>query len=242
LIVPFLGWGSYLRLVPLLGNSVEVYPYTSLFTYNVWGVYGFWRDDRVASFVGVSLRSLGTLLYVIGIGYGAWWLVRALRRGADPDFAAWASASYFVFLPVMVLTRMHERYLYPLFPLLLVWALLCVARQQGTGTQRVAGEQGAQQLTRQYAQPALLTWLPLGLYIVLAVLHTFNLYQVYLYYLFYDTPIPGSHWLYYFVEPRGKLWSLLTVAGFVAVAALLPWWSRVRSMQRAARGSLATKT
>jgi hypothetical protein len=244
LIVPFLGWGSYLGLVQLLRNSVEVYPYTSLFTYNVWGVYGFWEDDRVASFAGVSLRSLGTLLYMIGIGYGAWWLVRALRRGADLDFTAWASASYFVFLPVMVLTRMHERYLYPLFPFLLVWALLCAAREQAIGTQSVPGKQGSQQLTRRSAQPVLLTWLQLGLYIVLAVLHTFNLYQVYLYYLFYDreTPIPASHWLYYFVEPRGKLWSLLTVAGFVAVAALLPWWSRVRTMPRAVRGSLATKT
>ncbi len=239
LIAPFLGWGSYLRLVQLLGNSVEVYPYTSLFTYNLWGVYGFWKDDRVASFAGMSLRSLGTLLYVIGIAYGAWWLVRALRRGADSDVTAWASASYFIFLPVMVLTRMHERYLYPLFPFLLVWALLCIAREQES---RVRGQDVRS--TNRHAQPALLTWLPLGLYVVLAVLHTFNLYQVYVFYLFYDrqTPIPASHWLYYFVEPRGKLWSLLTVAGFMAVAALLPWWSRVRTMQRAARGSLAAKT
>lgn len=233
LIAPFLGLGSYVALIRLLSSSVDVYPYTSLFTYNLWGVFGFWEDDRVVSLGGMSLRSLGTLMYVTGISYGVWLFVRALRRGAEPVFASFASAMYFVFLPVMVLTRMHERYLYPLFPFLLVFALLYVMRAQGASHK----EQGA--------QSALLTWLPLVLYVALSVLHVFNLYQVYVFYLFYarDEQVPASHWLYYFVEPRGAMWSVLTVVMFALVALVLPWWSRAQGDRRAARGAgLARET
>jgi Gpi18-like mannosyltransferase len=241
LIAPFLGLSSYVALVRLLSSSVEVYPYTSLFTYNLWGMFGFWEDDRVASFLGISLRSLGTLLYLVGIGYGAWLFVRALRRSADPVFAGFASATYFVFLPVMVLTRMHERYLYPLFPFLLVFALLCLLRRQVSGV----GGRETQQSTNLQAQPPFLAWLPLGLYVALSVLHTFNLYQVYVYYLFYarDAQVPASHWLYYFVEPRGALWSLLTVMMFVLVAVSLPWWNGTQGNRRGVReASLARET
>ena len=133
-------------------------------------------------------------------------------------FASFAFASYFVFLPVMVLTRMHERYLYPLFPFLLIFALLCLLQS------RV--EHGTRPIS----------WLPLGLYVGLGVLHTFNLYQVYTYYIHYDSGgVPPSNTFYFFVERNTELWSILTVMGFVVVAGL-PLWMASRHYQDDLRG------
>jgi multisubunit Na+/H+ antiporter MnhC subunit len=226
LIAPFLGWGSYVSLVALLRKSVEVYPYTSMYSYNLWGVYGFWEDDQVRSIVGLSLRSLGTLLYLVGIGYGVWLVVRALRRGLDVVFTGFAFATYFVFLPVMVLTRMHERYLYPIFPFLLIVALLCLVRPVGEQHWKV------------------LRWSPLALYGVLSVLHTFNLYQVYVYYVNHDQDrvVPLSNWLYYFIKPNGWLWSLLTFAAFVMVAGWLLRWTSTRQNRSIREPRLAKST
>lgn len=77
---PFLGFNAYGRLVNLLRKSVETYPYTSLFTYNLWALYGMWQDDTVPFRFGLSVRTTGTLLYLVGIAYGAALLVRRLRH------------------------------------------------------------------------------------------------------------------------------------------------------------------
>lgn len=210
ILVPFLGWGSYLSLIALLRKSVDVYPYTSMFSYNLWGISGFWEDDQARSFLGMSLRSLGTLMYLVGIAYGMALFVYVLRRGYNTVFASFAFATYFIFLPVMVLTRMHERYLYPIFPFLLIFALLCLLQF------------GVEQRARSIG------WLPLGLYVGLSVLHTFNLYQVYTYYIHYDSGgVPRSNTFYFFVERNTELWSILTVAGFVVMAGV-PLWLATR--------------
>lgn len=205
LLVPFFGPRSYLGLVQLLTGSVEVYPYTSLFTYNVWGIYGMWRDDTELGFGGLPLRSIGNLAYGAGLLLGIVLLWLRLRRSRDDATTVWGMATFFTFLPVMVLTRMHERYLYPVLPLLLAFAFMWPFPAAG--------------IAATLRRPLLWLWA------VLSLLHALNLYQVYIYYLYritYDEqPVPASHWLYFFVDSRPKLWSALTLAMFVVVALVL---------------------
>jgi Gpi18-like mannosyltransferase len=127
LLFPFFGVGGFPRLIALLSKSVETYPYTSMFMYNLWGVFGFWQSDVTQTFAGLTLRSVGTLLYVAGVLAGA---VCCLGNcgGHETTCIRFFFATYFTFLPVMVLTRMHERYLYPVLPFLLVFAFLSVAK------------------------------------------------------------------------------------------------------------------
>jgi len=212
-LVPFFGLRSYIGLLELLTGSVEVYPYTSLFTYNVWGIYGMWRDDTELGLGGLPLRSIGNLLYLAGLLLGLVLLWLRLRRSRDDAATVWGFATFFAFLPVMVLTRMHERYLYPVLPLLLVFALVWPRPVAGVAPGRPGKAGGLAALRRP------LLWLWAGL----SLLHALNLYQVYIYYLYritYDEqPVPPSNWLYFFVDRQPKLWSALTLAVFVAVSA-----------------------
>ncbi len=213
ILFPFFGVAGFPRLIALLSKSVETYPYTSMFMYNLWGVFGFWQSDVTQTFAGLPLRSVGTLLYVTGVLAGAVLLFRQLRRTRDDVYTLFFFAAYFTFLPVMVLTRMHERYLYPVLPFLLVFAFLYAARNSH------------EQARRSFVPYISST--PFVVYGALTLLHTMNLYHVYTYYvnLINKTSIDASNSLYYFIEGYGKLWSVLTLAIFALIATMLARWS-----------------
>lgn len=213
LLLPFFGLPAIPRLIALLQGSVETYPYTSLFTYNIWGIYGFWRDDTVASPWGPTLRTVGTLLYGAGLIYGGAALLWRLWRSRDDLATVWIGACYFTFLPVMVLTRMHERYLYPVLPLLLVAVFL------------------AQRPALPLTLRRFVLSLPFALFAALTILHTLNLYHVYTYYQNYDQGVPRSNTLFYFIDAQPKLWSALTLLIFVVVAAWMLLGVRSRQPQ-----------
>ncbi len=214
LLLPFFGLNAFGRLITLLSKSVETYPYTSLFTYNLWGIYGFWKDDTVPIGAGITLRSLGTILYLGGIIYGTVLLVRRLRRTHSDALTIFFFATYFTFLPVMVLTRMHERYLYPVLPFLMIFAF--VYRSE------VAHEQHLHRIRNLLSVPFLL-------YLLVMALHTINLYYVYTYYLHYNTGgVDPSNTLFYFIERYAQLWSVLTLLIFFVIALTAPEWSLPR--------------
>ncbi len=221
IIFPFFGVGAFPRLIALLSKSVETYPYTSMFMYNLWGIFGFWQSDVTQTFAGLTLRSLGTLLYVVGIIAGVVLLIRQLRRTRNDTYTLFFFATYFTFLPVMVLTRMHERYLYPVLPFLLVFAFLYATEN-----------------LRERKQSGLTGYLltaPFALYAALTVLHTMNLYQVYTYYLNFKTGVDQSNTLYYFIDGHGKFWSALVLLIFATIALLAPRWSLPATMRREAQ-------
>lgn len=220
LLFPFFGVGGFPRLIALLSKSVETYPYTSMFMYNLWGVFGFWQSDVTQTFAGLTLRSVGTLLYVAGVLAGAVLLFRQLRRTRDDVYTLFFFATYFTFLPVMVLTRMHERYLYPVLPFLLVFAFLSVAKSF-----HEQGKTAARSLAPYISSTSFVV------YVALTLLHTMNLYHVYTYYvnLINKTSIDASNSMYYFIEGYGKLWSVLTLAIFALIATMLARWSLLAS-------------
>lgn len=220
LLFPFFSWSAFPRLFTVLQGSVGVYPYTSLFSYNLWGLYGFWEDDTVQVGLGISLRLVGILLYGTGLGYGTWLIIRQLRQSTGEAYPIFALATYFAFLPVMVLTRMHERYLYPVLPLLLIFA-------------------GLYLLAHWHNSRSVMLYVPCLLYVVVTFLHTINLYQVYVYYLNYASGgVDRSNSLFYFVEGNAKLWSALMVFVFLTVTICLPIWTRQERQPKPISGQL----
>jgi hypothetical protein len=204
LLIPFFGVTGLPRLAGVLTESVALFPHTSLFAYNLWGIYGFWKDDTVPFVAGLTLRSFGMVLYIAGIICGSVALARHLRRNVHDAITIYFFATYFTFLPVMVLTRMHERYLYPVLPFLLVFAFLYAIKFM---------REGEREKLKAY-----LTTPPFLFYAALTLLHTFNLYHVYTYYLHFKTGVDKSNTFFYFVADHAVLWSVLVLALFFAMS------------------------
>jgi hypothetical protein len=201
--------------VDRLRSSANFYAYSSLNTYNLWGVYGFWKPDDANLGLGLTPRSAGWLLFIAGLVYGVWLLVRSLRtaRTEPPGLLTLSLfATYFPLLFVMTMTRMHERYLYPVLPFLLLLAGVCwleASRQ----------ERGEAPATRRFLG------VPLVLYAALTALHTMNLYHVYQY---YTQPEPGrvppANTLFWGIYNNAPAWSALSMLCFIAFATFMTYW------------------
>lgn len=212
LLVPFFGVRFIPGLWDLLMDSRQQYAYTSLYSYNLWGIYGFWKDDSLSVFGPLSARGIGLALLIMGLAYGIAMLWGEMRRGADRAFTVFLFSTYFALMPVMVLTTMHERYFYPVLPLLLVFATLCYIRWAVAETARVP--------------PPRFLLVPLVLYLAMTVLHTINLYQVYEFYIFFNSGgVPADNSLYHRIAGSAKVWSVLFVMGFWTYVVLMPFWT-----------------
>jgi dolichyl-phosphate-mannose-protein mannosyltransferase len=210
IILPFFGLDAPLDLVALLRRSTDVYAYTSLFTYNLWGIYGFWLNDGVPGLFGLPLRTLGLMIYIVGLVYGVAAYVQQLRRGTDPAYTTFMFGAFFLTLPVMVLTRMHERYLYPALAFMLVFALLAL---------------GGRALRRGEPYGARFLVAPLVLFAATTVLHTLNLYQVYEYYQFFNLGgVPATNEFFYNVADSARVWSVLSLLTFTTFVVLMTEW------------------
>ncbi|MDO8581539.1 MAG: hypothetical protein Q7S16_01575 [bacterium] len=138
----YLGF-DIVRVVSELFRTVERYPYLSVNAFNIWfpltyAAQGF-ISDNTALFHFLSPRFIGIVLFSFFYGMiGRFiWRRPAVANGGDFSIIFF-SAAFVAFAGFMVLTQMHERYLYPFFllatPLLLssrswriVWAMLSVS-------------------------------------------------------------------------------------------------------------------
>ena len=122
-ILPF-HWENPLIFLGERYSGYWVYPYTSLNAYNLWAIGGFWLPDTV-TVAGLSLQMWGLVAFVILAAYITWQFCRTYGS---------RSAIYAVFLLLfaffMVMTRIHERYLFPvlavlvmILPIRYVWGL-----------------------------------------------------------------------------------------------------------------------
>ncbi|MCS7234657.1 MAG: hypothetical protein RMM30_01565 [Armatimonadota bacterium] len=95
-----------------------VYPYGSVNALNLWYLAGFnWRSDSLPVF-GLPAAAWGVVLAAVPAAWGTW---RVAGRG-EPGRAALGAAVVTVAVFALA-TRMHERYLFPALPLvLLAWA------------------------------------------------------------------------------------------------------------------------
>jgi len=124
-VIPWL-WQHYIA-------QADLYPYSSIQSFNLWGLTGLWKEDsRVL--LGLSHKTWGLILFVGFYIFSCYYYVRNIklkdddsylkydRNGISIIFAATLILLAFFFLP----TRMHERYLFPgLSFLAIVAALNC---------------------------------------------------------------------------------------------------------------------
>lgn len=109
---------GFFKMISQMGSD---YPYTSVFAFNLWSIYpGFWISDNQSIF-SVPYFYLGAVLLVIFISLIV--LLGLKRAKSNPSF--WYlifGLSYYAFF--LFPTRIHERYLFPAFAFLLVYAFL----------------------------------------------------------------------------------------------------------------------
>jgi dolichyl-phosphate-mannose-protein mannosyltransferase len=134
--VPF-GLGP-VELVRFDRHSASLYPVTSVNAFNLWGAVGFGRPDASGDYVavaGIPALYFGMLAFAAGIVLVISRAHRAIERGADEARILTLAAGIVSLLAFVLLTRMHERYMFyslallaPLVfvrPLRLAFAALC---------------------------------------------------------------------------------------------------------------------
>jgi Gpi18-like mannosyltransferase len=111
IIAPF-HWNNPITFLIDRYKGYNLYPYNSLNAYNFWALLGFWKQDTVPH-LGLSYQTWGIIAFVIFAAFVMWQLHRK-PGGRAPVFAAFLLMFGFF----MLMTRMHERYLFPVFALL----------------------------------------------------------------------------------------------------------------------------
>lgn len=163
-------------------STASQYSYTSLFAYNLWGIVGFWLPDNTQFFY-LTYQQWGIFLFTL---FFFTVFVLILKKRTNPWILITLTCLAFFFLP----TKVHERYLYPSVPLLLIVASFIKSKKL------------------------------LFLTTLLSILSALNLYYVYVYYnetylnlekLLYFEP------LYSLLDSNGKLLSFLSTTIFIII-------------------------
>lgn len=111
--LPFFENNILIGLLTHIQNTANEYPYNSLSAYNLWGVFGFWKEDT-QQLLGISYYRWGIILYFL---FWVTVLLLYLKRRYNLYILTSLAALSFYFLP----TRVHDRYLYPA----LVFLFIC---------------------------------------------------------------------------------------------------------------------
>lgn len=143
--LPFFSTNLINGPVNLILNILNTYPYASIFAYNLWGIFGFWVPDNKA-FLNTSYQNWGYILLIF------FWVVVIyvyikIKKLSFFALAVLSSLSFF-----FLVTRMHERYLYPSLIFLILFATLKKSK------------------------------LLLYFVLILTIIHFLDLYYVYIYY------------------------------------------------------------
>jgi Gpi18-like mannosyltransferase len=119
-------------LVDFYKQSARTYPVTSANAFNLWGVVGNFRRDSTLPYtdlagttrvLGLSAQTFGTLIVAIGVLVVLWFTHVALRRGANEIVTIIAASVGVNLVAYTFLTRMHERYMFPVLACLAPLAL-----------------------------------------------------------------------------------------------------------------------
>lgn len=180
--LPFFPNKPLTGLVELIIKMANDYNATSLFAYNFWGVVGFWIDDS-NNWYNLSYRQWS--LIILGL-YWVSIIFFYFKKSIDLYTLSALALLSFYFLP----TRVHERYLYPAIPFLII-------------------------LFSFYKSKIILF-----LTIFLSLLHFVNLYFVYIYYNVLYLKIPIILYLpnlFQIIEENNKTLSLLSTLVFLII-------------------------
>jgi dolichyl-phosphate-mannose-protein mannosyltransferase len=111
LIVPF-HWSNPITFLIDHYSGYSVYQYNSINAYNLWSLIGFWKADSI-KFLGLSYQIWGIVAFVVFFCFVMWQLHRKYEQKAAIFAVFLLMFGFFMFM-----TRIHERYLFPVFALL----------------------------------------------------------------------------------------------------------------------------
>ena len=110
-ILPF-NWDNPIAFLVDRYAGYDLYKYTSCNAYNTWALFGLWKSD-IVSHLGLTYQQWGIIAFFPFLAFVMW----QLHRKYEPR-----SVIFAVFLIMfgffMLMTRMHERYLFPVLALL----------------------------------------------------------------------------------------------------------------------------
>lgn len=110
-ILPF-NWDNPIAFLVDRYAGYNQYAYNSLNAYNFWALLSFWKPDTVPH-AGLTYQVWGILAFLAFVAFVMW----QLHRRYTPRAAIFA-VFLLMFGFFMLMTRMHERYLFPVFALL----------------------------------------------------------------------------------------------------------------------------
>jgi Gpi18-like mannosyltransferase len=208
LVGPFWGISSLQKLFTQLQSSVNTYPYSSINTFNLWGINGFWKSDTEIILNNLSSQQIGSLLFAVAaiVGtIGTFVLIKKNMEWQRQMFYYAYFSAFMIFTAIMLLTRMHERYLFPLFIYLALIVTLVLYQ--------LMASKSVENL-RNY----LLSIVPLVFYFIAVIVHTVNIYYVYTQYNYFSVGVPLSNSSYYMIEKSLPFWSFIQIFIYVVFA------------------------
>jgi len=107
--LPFYPVTSIFNLFRLYSSSYIQYPYNSLNAFNIWAFIGMFHPDD-AKFLLITYRMWGYLLFGMIFIYVAYFIMKN-----KDDMSIYISSAILFFAFFMFFTRIHERYLFPVF-------------------------------------------------------------------------------------------------------------------------------
>jgi Gpi18-like mannosyltransferase len=105
------------NLLAFYSRSASLRPVTSAYAFNLWGAFGFYRNDlsgdNVVTVLGIPALYVGIAIFVIGVTLVLRRAYRSLARGDHEGLTLLVASACIALIAYAGLTRMHERYLFP---------------------------------------------------------------------------------------------------------------------------------
>ncbi|MCX7779216.1 MAG: hypothetical protein N2259_03185 [Patescibacteria group bacterium] len=114
--LPFILSGKIFSVIKIPFLLAGQYSYLSVYAFNFWWLYYPYLTSDLAKFLGLFPYFLVGFIFFFTTYF---WAVKNLLKNSSPKIIYLTSA-FLTFSFFMLLTRMHERYLYPLFPLMIL--------------------------------------------------------------------------------------------------------------------------
>jgi len=107
--LPFYPINSILNIFKQYSSSYIQYPYNSLNAFNIWAFTGMFQPDDT-QFMFITYRTWGYILFGMIFIYVAYFTLKN-----KDDMSIYISSAILFFTFFMFFTRIHERYLFPVF-------------------------------------------------------------------------------------------------------------------------------
>ena len=108
-------------LVSIYLKGYGSYPYTSVNAFNLWALVGFWKSDA-QTLLFLDLFKVGWIMFGALTAFSLYYLDKASKRTEKTGYVFEISVLFIAFFLLfgffMLPTRIHERYLFPVFAVL----------------------------------------------------------------------------------------------------------------------------